>query len=232
LTLVAQVGAIATADALALSEHAQNAGYQAISAITPYYYPFSRPEVLAHYQAIADAAALPLIIYNFPAITAGFSMAEFDTLLSHPNIVGVKHTSTDMFLLERLIRRHPEAVIYNGYDEMCLAGLVTGAHGAIGTTYNFMGDLFVAMRAHLAAGRVDDARDLQRMANQVIEALIEHGVMPSSKAILEIMGVRMGNSRKPFRTLDDVEIDDLRAKVRSILDWRRSYAPSVGQASA
>jgi N-acetylneuraminate lyase len=220
LRLIAHVGAVATRDVLALAGHAHRAGYAAISAIPPFYYPFSRAEVMAHYLEIADGAALPLIIYNFPAIATGFTMAEFDRLLAHPRIIGVKHTSTDLFALERLSRNHPDAIIYNGYDEMCLAGLAMGAKGAIGTTYNFMGDVFVELAALAAAGRLGEALALQRMANVVIEALVELGVMPASKAALEMLGLRMGLARKPFRRLDEAERARLRRAMQPVLDWR------------
>lgn len=222
LALIAHVGAIATRDALVLAERAERVGYQAISAVTPFYYGFSRPEVMDHYTAIAEDSALPLIIYNFPAVTAGFSTAELCTLLTHPRIIGVKHTSTDLFALERLRRHAPDALIYNGYDEMCLAGLCMGAQGAIGTTYNFMGDLFVEVASLVARSRLPEAFALQQMANVVIEAIIDGGVMPSSKALLGIMGVPMGPSRRPFRLVEDSDRAKLLAAIRPVLDWRES----------
>ncbi|HEV8033276.1 N-acetylneuraminate lyase [Yoonia sp.] len=220
IKLIAHVGAVATDDVLALAAVAADAGYDTISAITPYYYPFSRAEVMAHYSDIAERAALPLVIYNFPAITAGFTLAEMATLLDHPKIIGVKHTSTDMYMLEKIKRRCPNALIYNGYDEMCLAGLVTGADGAIGTTYNFMGDLFVEIERLVKAQQTESARSLQIMANAVIDVLVEVGVMPGSKGLLGIMGIPMGDARRPFRRLTTSDHDRLAAAVQPILDWR------------
>ena len=220
LKLIAHVGTVATRDALDLSEVAYTSGYQAISAVTPFYYPFSRAEVLAHYVAIADVSELPLIIYNIPAIAQAFSVAELGTLLQHPRIIGVKHTSTDLFALDRLRRHNPEALIYNGYDEMCLAGLCMGAQGAIGTTYNFMGDVFVEIARLVAASDLHEALRLQRMANVVIEMLIDCGVMPASKALLDMMGVAVGPSRRPFRALSADDRTRLAAAIRPVLEWR------------
>lgn len=220
LKLIAHVGAIATADALALADVAEQAGYQAISAIPPFYYDFSRAEVLAHYFEIVERSALPLIVYNFPARTSGFTFAELGQLLGHERIVGVKHTSSDMFQLERIRRQHPQALVYNGYDEMCLAGLAMGAHGAIGTTFNYMGDLFVQLRADFAAGRLDEARGLQAMANVLIEALIEVGVLPGSRTVLELMGVQVGQCRRPFRRTIAADATRLREALAPILRWR------------
>jgi len=220
IRLIARVGAVATDDVLSLAAVAADAAYDAVSAITPFYYPFSRAEVMAHYTEVADSAALPLIIYNFPAITAGFALAELATLLDHRNIIGVKHTSTDIYLLERIRRRCPDALIYNGYDEMCLAGLVSGADGAIGTTYNFMGDVFVEIERLVRAQETQAALTLQVMANRVIDVLVEVGVMPGTKGLMDIMGVPMGHSRRPFRKLTTADRDWLAAAAQPILDWR------------
>ncbi len=220
LALIAQVGAVATRDVLTLSEIAHSSGYQAISAVTPYYYQFSRAEVLAHYQTIADNSALPLIIYNFPAITQAFSVAELSNLLQHPNIIGVKHTSTDLFALERLRRHCPDALIYNGYDEMFLGGLSMGASGAIGTTYNLMGDVFVAIASAYQQAHTAKALELQRMANVIIEALIEVGVIPGCKMALEMMGVPVGLARPPFRRLNNDDRKRLETALAPLLAWR------------
>lgn len=229
LPLIGHVGAIATRDALRLTEAAEEAGYAAISSITPYYFPFTREEVSIHYLRLADASSLPLVIYNFPARTAGFTTDELARLLEHPNIAGVKHTSTDLFALERLRALKPEAVIYNGFDEMCLAGLGMGAQGAIGTTYNFMGDLFVALAAEVGAGRMDEARRLQGMANVVIDRLIAFGVLPASKAILRLMGVEVGQCRSPFRPVSPSETEALRSAIAPVLAWRDEQSAARGQ---
>lgn len=220
LVTIAHVGAIATDDVLRLAAVAAANGYRAIAAIAPFYYPFTRAEVMAHYLAIADAAALPLIIYNYPGVSLGLSLNELRQLLAHPNIIGVKHTSSDMFQLERILHHCPGSIVFNGYDEMCLAGLATGAHGAIGTTYNFMGDLFVAIEGAVAAGRMDEARRLQTMANAVIECLLEVGVLGGAKAALDIMGVPVGTPRRPFRQLAGAERARLASTLQPVLAWR------------
>jgi N-acetylneuraminate lyase len=223
LALIAHVGAVATRDVLSLAEVAHSSGYHAISAVTPYYYQFSRAEVLAHYHTIADNSALPLIIYNFPAITQAFSVTELSNLLQHKNIIGVKHTSTDLFALERLRRHCPDALIYNGYDEMFLAGISMGASGAIGTTYNLMGDLFVAIAKSFEQADGERALELQRMANVIIEALIEVGVIPGCKMALEMMGVSVGLARPPFRRLNNEDRARLEIALAPLLKWRESH---------
>lgn len=200
-TLIAHIGSISTAETIRLGEVAAEAGYHAISAIPPFYYDFSRDELMAHYLRIAGAIDLPLIIYNFAGRNGRLTTNDILQLLDHPRIAGVKHTSQDLYQLERFKRLRPESIIYNGYDEMCLAGFGMGADGAIGTTFNFMGRIFVDMRALFLRGNADGALQLQKRANAVIDELIDIGVFPATKAILKLLGYDCGECRPPFRKL-------------------------------
>ena len=200
--LIAHVGAIATDEALGLAHVAADAGYDAISAIPPFYYDFSAAEVLTHYRALADATPLPLIVYNFPAKSARpLSTADLLALLAHPKIIGVKHTSQNLYQLERLKTAAPGAVIYNGFDEMFAGGVAMGADGGIGTTFNVMGRLFVDLLDAMRRGDLAGARALQTRANAVIDVLIEVGVFPGTKAMLKILGIDCGPCRRPFSPL-------------------------------
>jgi N-acetylneuraminate lyase len=227
--LIAHVGSIGTADTIALGRIATEAGYQAISAIPPFYYDFSREELVAHYLALADAVPLPVIVYNFAGRTGKLGFADVLRLLDDPRIAGVKHTSQDLYQLERFKQYRPDAVIYNGFDEMCLGGLAMGADGAIGTTFNFMGRLFVDLRAAFQAGRMDEALALQRRANRVIDVLVAVGVFPATKGILKLRGLDCGECRAPFRRLD---ADDWRRLRACLDDYDAADIPSSPRASA
>jgi len=200
--LIAHVGAISTDEAITLAHAAADAGYDAVSAIPPFYYDFTSAEVLAHYRALADATPLPLIVYNFPAKSARpLTTTDLLALLAHPKIIGVKHTSQNLYQLERLKTAAPGAVIYNGFDEMFVGGVAMGADGGIGTTYNVMGHLFVEMYAAMQAGDLPRAQALQIKANAVIDVLVEVGVFPGTKAMLKMLGLDCGPCRRPFAPL-------------------------------
>ncbi len=208
--LIAHVGAIATVEVVGMARAAEACGYDAVSAVPPFYYDFSAAELVAHYRALADAVGLPVIVYNFGGKVARLTTDVLVSLLDDRRVVGVKHTSTDLYQMERLKAHRPEAAVFNGYDEMCLAGLSMGADGAIGTTYNFMGAHFVALERAFRAGRMDEALDLQRRANRVIDVLVEVGVFAGTKALLGMHGVDVGGCRAPFLPLGDGAEDKLR----------------------
>ena len=110
----------------------------------------------------------------------------------------------------------PHAVIYNGFDEMFVGGMAMGADGAIGTTYNFMGDLFVAMYAAMRGGDLARARALQTRANAAIDVLVDVGVFPGTKAALACMGLDVGPCRRPFAALTEAQHVRVRAMVEAL----------------
>jgi N-acetylneuraminate lyase len=189
--LIGHVGAISTRDALALTRTCADAGYDAVSAIPPIYFPHGKDAIVGYYRDIAEAAqGLPLVIYNIPAMSSvSFSLAELDRLFEIPNVVGIKQTSLDMYQMEQVRRRYPSALLLNGYDEVFLAGLVSGANGGIGSTYNVMGGRYIRIRQALADGQVQEAMRLQSACNEVIDLLVAAGVFPALKFMLHHLGV-------------------------------------------
>jgi N-acetylneuraminate lyase len=187
--LIGHVGAISTRDATALARACAEAGYDAVSAIPPIYFPHRKEAIAGYYRDIVQAAGgLPLVVYNIPAMSSvTFSLSELDRLLAMEGVIGIKQTSVDMYQMEQLRRRHPDVLLLNGYDEVFLAGLVSGANGGIGSTYK-MGGRYVRIQEAVAAGNVPQAMALQSACNEVIDLLVEAGVFPAIKFMLHHMG--------------------------------------------
>ena len=202
--LIAHVGTIATGDAIKMAKYAEKLGFDAISAVAPYYYSFSLEAVLSYYNNIVDSTDLPMIIYNFPD-SNGFSLTAdiANKLFENEKFIGIKHTSSDMFLLQQFKHLIRDIVVYNGFDETLLAGLAMGADGAIGSTYNFMGKKFKKIIELFKAGKVEEAQALQNEADEIICEMIKFGVFQSEKAVLTEMGINMGECRRPFTPITD-----------------------------
>jgi N-acetylneuraminate lyase len=214
-TLISHIGCISTEQTIELGKHAAQVGVDAISAIPPFYYKFSMPEIVTHYHGIVDEIDLPMIVYNFPA-ASGVAMSEavFGELLGHERIIGIKHTSYDLYQLQRLMQLHPGAIVFNGHDEVFLAGLSMGANSAIGSTYNFMAEKFISIQKLFADGKQEEAHRLQSEANEIIAVLIRIGVFQGIKAALEMLGVDCGDCRKPFRSLSREDKEELRMALK------------------
>lgn len=190
-TLIGHVGALATGDAKALAKVCKSAGYAAVSAIPPVYFPASKASIHRYYSDIAEAAdGLPVIVYNIPAMSGvSFKTDDLADLIAIPGVVGLKQTSLDMYQTEQLRRRFPDLVLLNGYDEVFLAGMVSGCDGGIGSTYNVQGRRFRALADLITAGRNAEALALQGRINAVVDAMVAAGVFPALKHMLWHMGV-------------------------------------------
>ncbi|MDG1432217.1 MAG: N-acetylneuraminate lyase [Paracoccaceae bacterium] len=198
-SLIAHVGSASTGDAVALAAIAGELGYNAVSAVPPYYYKHNFEDIADYYRAIADASGLPLIIYNIPALSGtDLSTARLLELMEDDRIAGVKFTAQDLFQFEELRKTAPNKKFYFGTDEMFLGAAAMGTDGGIGSTYNLIGDVYVAVEIAVAAGDIDEARRQQRKANDLIAILLKVGVVGGLKHALNRLGVPVGPCRRPF----------------------------------
>lgn len=199
---IAHVGCISTAQAIGFAKYAAELKYDAVSAVAPFYYKFSAKEIMKYYFDIVDACGMPLLIYNIPVLSGvELSFDDICTLLKDERIIGVKYTASDFFKMQRIKNAFPDKVMLNGFDEMFACGMMSGADGGIGSTYNFMAKKFIKIMELFAKKDIEGMQAVQNEANLVIAELLKYGVMPGSKAILDTFGLDMGDSRPPFSAL-------------------------------
>jgi N-acetylneuraminate lyase len=205
-TVIVHIGAHTTADAITLAKHAARAGAHAVSSLPPAG-SYSFEEIRAYYQAVAAASDLPLLIYYFPSVAPALRTTEqMLELCAIPNVVGLKFTDSDMFRLWSIKRTG--AVIFNGSDEMLVAGLIMGADGGIGSTYNLMPASFVALHRAAVSGDWTKARAVQNQINEFIAVLLRFPVNPGVKIALRASGIDCGYCIEPRRRLTDAEEQD------------------------
>ena len=219
ITLIAHVGTVSTHESQQLAQAASRFGYDAVSAVTPFYYPFSFEEHCDHYRGIVDSAeGLPMVVYNIPALSGvKLSLDQINTLVTLPGVGALKQTSGDLFQMEQIRRAHPDLVLYNGYDEIFASGLLAGADGGIGSTYNIMGWRYQGIVKALKEGDIATAQALQTKCNEVIDLLIKVGVFRGLKTVLHYMDViEVPLCRKPFAPVDEKYLPELRALAQQL----------------
>lgn len=212
--VIAHVGAMDTATCAELARHAARAGADAVSAVTPFYYRHGPEQIRRHYLEIADAAGIPLIVYHFPGLTGARLPADFvgELAAAHEGIAGLKFTSRDMYEMQQILDVCGENFrVYNGSDECALAGFATGACGAIGSTFNIMPELFVALHRHCTEGNWLEARRLQVEANRLIRELLKYDVIAFEREVLRLQGFNVGPPRRPIQQLTETERREIRA---------------------
>lgn len=201
--VIAHTGTIRTADVIDLAKHAKAAGCAAISMIPPYYYKFSQSEIAGYYEdVIAAVPDIPVILYNIPQFTGiEFSKSNASRLLDNPNIIGIKHTSNNLYSLERMGTAYPEKLLINGFDEQFLGALAMGAVATVSTTANLFAPLFIAIRQAYREGNMERALVYQRALNQRVEVLCQAGIFPATKYGCTLRGIDCGRCRRPFDSL-------------------------------
>ena len=189
--VIVHIGAIQAAKAFELAEHAGKAGADAISSIPPFAGGYSWDEVFAFYAELARRSPVPVVAYYIPGLTGQHhSVPNLGSLLKLPNIVGFKFTDPNFYTMQRLLTRFgPDQILYHGQDEALALGFQVGAHGGIGTTYNFMPELILSIYNHCQAGNFREAVAAQKKANDIIEALLTFQGLAASKQILYWQGI-------------------------------------------
>lgn len=223
ITLIAHVGCISTQESQQLASAAKRYGFDAVSAVTPFYYPFSFDEHCEHYRAIIDSAdGLPMVVYNIPALSGvKLTLDQIGTLVTLPGVGALKQTSGDLFQMEQIRRAHPDLVLYNGYDEIFASGLLAGADGGIGSTYNIMGWRYQGIVQALKEGDIAKAQQLQRECNKAIDLLIKVGVFRGLKTVLHYMDVvSVPLCRKPFAPVEEKYLPELKTLAQQLMQER------------
>ena len=139
MKLIAQVGSLDLNEAIELGKYATELGYDALSAVTPFYYPFTFEEIRDYYFDIIEATQNNMIIYAIPDLTGVIFLLNNSASYLITKIVGVKYTAPNFFLLERIRKAFPDKLILSGFDEMLVQATISGVDGAIGSTYNVNG---------------------------------------------------------------------------------------------
>ena len=197
--LIAHVGSVNELEATELAFYAKELKYDAISSVAPFYYKFSFDEIKNYYFRLAEKTQMPMLVYHFPAFSGvNMGVNEMKQFLDSDNFIGIKYTSNDFFTMEQCKAAFPNKVVFNGFDELFLAGLSMGADGGIGSTYNFMVDKYLDIKRYFDAGDIEKAQQIQKEANKVTALLCKIGVMQSEKEVLNQLGFDFGICRHPF----------------------------------
>lgn len=198
--VIAGTGSNSTAEAIRLTREAERAGAQGALLISPYYNKPTQAGILAHYRAVAEATALPLIVYNIPGRTS--STIEPDTLArlgEIPNVVGVKDSTGSLDRIMDTIAACGESLaVISGDDSLTLPIVAMGGVGAISALANVVPGEMARLTDAAIAGRWDEARSLHfRLLPLMRAAFLETNPIPV-KAALAMLGRCADELRLPL----------------------------------
>lgn len=206
IKLIAQVGSLNINESIELAKYVTDLGYDAISAVTPFYYKFSFEEIKDYYNTIINSVDNYLIIYSIPFLTGvNISVEQFGELFENERIIGVKFTAADFYLLERLRKSYPEHLIFAGFDEMMLPATVLNVDGAIGSTFNVNGIRARQIFELAKQGKIDEAFKIQNITNDLITDILGNGLYSTLKYLLQLQGIDAGYCKKPMSVITEAQ---------------------------
>ena len=160
----------------------------------PFFFNYDERGVLDYYRAMSEESeGLPLIVYAAPMAGPLLPVSTIEKMLDIPGFIGMKFTNPNYYLMSRYKKIDGGNInIFNGPDETCALGLMMGADGAIGSTYNLMPRTFVAIYNAVQSGDMETAMRLQHKADDLIEALLDYNVVEAIKVGLTLKGYDVG----------------------------------------
>ena len=212
--VIAGAGGNDTRHAIALSRRAKEAGANALLHVTPYYNKPTQRGLIAHYEAIADAADMPICLYSVPSRTALAIAPETVAVLSrHPNIVALKEAGGSVDRVTQ-VRKACDITIVSGDDAITLPMMAMGATGTISVSANVIPAENAEMCRLAAAGEVAGARALHEMYYPLVRMLfIETNPVPV-KAALSMMGKIRNEFRLPLVPMEASNREKLAGAMR------------------
>jgi N-acetylneuraminate lyase len=152
---------------------------------------------------VAMAAGIPLLIYHIPALTnQNLSVENLAQLLDIPGVVGLKFSDANLFTVKRLLIARPGTIIFNGNDELLCLGLMYGAVGGIGMTYNLLPRLFVRMYEAAAKRDWERALAIQHAYMPYLNVLAKYGIFAAGDFLMRHGGMEAFSFRRPREVLD------------------------------
>jgi len=208
IPVVAGIGALATAEAISLAQHAEHVGADAIMLVPPFYDPLDFPTLKVFLASVAQSISLPIVYYNVPGATGvRLDAGQLAELGEIDGIDYLKDTSGDaVTLADLLVNRTDKIKAFNGWDTLTFFGVASGAEASVWGTAGVVPELAVEFWNTLAEkGDLVGARELWKDLWAISNFLESVNYVAGIKAGLELIGHPAGPARAPIQPLPTAE---------------------------
>jgi 4-hydroxy-tetrahydrodipicolinate synthase len=203
--VVAGTGALSTRETVELSLHAERNGAAAVMIVPPFYDPLSWRELLAHYAAVADRIAIPIMYYNLPSASGvRLDAGQLRELRRVAGVTSLKDTGGDAVAATELIQAGDEGpTLLNGWDTLTFAALAAGVRAVVWGAASILPEQCVTLHRLL----IDDidlpaARDLWARLWPLCSFLESQSYSAAVKTACALVGDATGPTRAPLLALD------------------------------
>ncbi|MDJ1486186.1 4-hydroxy-tetrahydrodipicolinate synthase [Cytophagaceae bacterium YF14B1] len=215
LPIVYGIGGNNTASLLDTIQETDFKDVDAILSVSPYYNKPTQRGIMAHYETVANASPVPVILYNVPGRTASnLTAASTLVLAQHKNIIGVKEASGDMSQGIEIARDKPADFLFLAGDDMLTVPMTTfGAKGVISVIANALPQLFTRMVNEALTGNYTQAMPYLFQLSRINDLMYEEGNPVGVKSALKSLGICEDRVRLPLVSASD----SLTARIKQTL---------------
>jgi 4-hydroxy-tetrahydrodipicolinate synthase len=204
-------GSNSTAHAVHLQKLAAELGADAALSVNPYYNKPTQEGLYRHFMAVADAAKMPIILYNIPGRTGvALAPATAERLAGHTNIVAVKEATGSMDSASEICMRAPQLALLSGDDSMTLPFASVGGVGVVSVVSNILPGRLAALCGAFLAGEWEEARSIHRELFDFCRAMFAETNPIPLKAAMALLGRDSGSLRLPMCEASPATIESLR----------------------
>jgi 4-hydroxy-2-oxoglutarate aldolase len=218
--LIAGTGRESTKATIAATRRAAAIGADAALVRTPSFY---KPQMTSdlfvrHYTEVADASPIPVLLYNVTIFTGVNLLPDaVERLASHPNIVGMKESGSDLAQISEFVERTPEDfTVLAGAASTVFHSLCAGCDGAILAVAGVMPDLCVRLWTLVRDGHISEARALQQRLTPLARSVGSTYGVAGLKAALDMVGYVGGVPRPPLRPATPQVVEVIRSQLEAL----------------
>ena len=215
--VIAGTGGNSTSEAIELTAHAKKAGADATLQVTPYYNKPTQEGLYLHFKAIADAVALPQVLYNVPGRTSVNMLPEtVARLAKFPEIVAIKEASGDIGQMAEIVRLAGEDIILiSGDDNLTLPILSIGGKGVISVVANIVPRDTAHMLAAWEDGNLKEAKEMFFKLFPLCQAMFYETNPVPVKTSLALMGKIRDELRLPMAPMAPANLEKLKKALQN-----------------
>lgn len=215
--VIAGAGGNSTSEAIELSAHAKKAGADATLQVTPYYNKPSQEGLYQHFKAIADAVALPQVLYNVPGRTAINLLPETVARLAElSEVVAIKEASGNLAQMTDVIKLAGDKItLLSGDDNLILPVLSIGGKGVISVVANIVPRDTAAIVKAWLDGDTEKARELFFKLYPLCQAMFYETNPVPVKTSLALMGKIEDELRLPMAPMSESNLEKLKKTLGS-----------------
>lgn len=217
--LVAGIGGNSTSEIVEAVKSFNIQGYEAILSVSPYYNRPPQEGIYQHYKAVAEASALPVILYNVPTRTGSNMTAETTLRLAHEfsNIIAVKEAAGNFDQFNQILKDKPEDFLFiSGDDAVSLPLIAMGAVGIISVVGNALPGVFSKMIRLCLEGNFKEAQKLHYKILDFTTSIFMEGNPGGIKSAMKHLGICGDSLRLPLVNVSGRVSDKIKEELEKI----------------